>query len=101
MSSCTFFVFFSLIEYAFVNVMLGDISDVERKDKTSHLRNILVTANANLPVLSKHPSQQQYIQAGGYKVLHSRAHCIRAVAFSGEILSGLFDGIFTPEEILL
>ena len=25
MSSCTFFVFFSLIEYAFVNVMMGDI----------------------------------------------------------------------------
>jgi len=69
MSSCTFFVFFSLIEYAFVNVMLGDISDVERKDKTSHLRNILVTANANLPVLSKHPSQQPYtLQDGNYKI---------------------------------
>ena len=25
MSSCTLFVFFSLIEYAFVNVMMGDI----------------------------------------------------------------------------
>ena len=25
MSSCTFFVFLSLIEYAFVNVMMGDI----------------------------------------------------------------------------
>jgi hypothetical protein len=27
MSSCTFFVFLSLIEYAFVNVMMGDIRE--------------------------------------------------------------------------
>lgn len=45
MSSCTVFVFLSLIEYAFVNVMMGDISEVERKDKTSQLRNIIVTTN--------------------------------------------------------
>nr|XP_040579804.1 glycine receptor subunit alpha-4-like [Lepeophtheirus salmonis] len=48
MSSCTVFVFLSLIEYAFVNVMMGDISEVERKDKTAHLRNIIVTANSNI-----------------------------------------------------
>ena len=45
MSSCTLFVFFSLIEYAIVNVMMGDISDIERKDKdpssVSHIRNII------------------------------------------------------------
>ena len=46
MSSCTVFVFLSLIEYAFVNVMMGDISEVERKDKASHLRNIIVTTNS-------------------------------------------------------
>ena len=58
MSSCTVFVFLSLIEYAFVNVMMGDISEVERKDKTSHLRNIIVTANTNLGYsFQKHPSQ--------------------------------------------
>ncbi len=58
MSSCTVFVFLSLIEYAFVNVMMGDISEVERKDKTSHLRNIIVTANTNLGYSwQKHPSQ--------------------------------------------
>lgn len=45
MSSCTVFVFLSLIEYAFVNVMMGDISEVERKDKASHLRSIILTAN--------------------------------------------------------
>ena len=27
---------------------MGDISEVERKDKTSHLRNIIVTANTSL-----------------------------------------------------
>ena len=45
MSSCTLFVFFSLIEYAIVNVMMGDISDIERKDKdtknVSHIRNMV------------------------------------------------------------
>ena len=43
MSSCTLFVFFSLIEYAIVNVMMGDISDIERKDNTnvSHIKNMV------------------------------------------------------------
>ena len=45
MSSCTLFVFFSLIEYAIVNVMMGDISDIERKDKdntnVSHIKNMV------------------------------------------------------------
>ena len=40
MSSCTLFVFFSLIEYAIVNVMMGDISDIERKDKDTNVSNI-------------------------------------------------------------
>ena len=35
MSSCTFFVFLSLIEYAFVNVMMGDIRYFSRKDFAS------------------------------------------------------------------
>ena len=66
MSSCTVFVFLSLIEYAFVNVMMGDISEVERKDKTSHLRNIIVTANTslgyNMPGYSPNMQQQQQNQ---------------------------------------
>ena len=45
MSSCTLFVFFSLIEYAIVNVMMGDISDIERKDKdpasNNNIKNII------------------------------------------------------------
>ena len=51
MSSCTVFVFLSLIEYAFVNVMMGDISEVERKDKASQLRNIIVATNS-LPYMT-------------------------------------------------
>ncbi|TRY70306.1 hypothetical protein TCAL_06643 [Tigriopus californicus] len=47
MSSCTVFVFLSLIEYAFVNVMMGDISEVERKDKTAHLRSIIISDAIN------------------------------------------------------
>ena len=50
---------------------------VERKDKTGHLKNIIVTANSNMPEstagyshhhshLPKHPSQQTYIV--NYKV---------------------------------
>ena len=57
MSSCTVFVFLSLIEYAFVNVMMGDISEVERKDKAAHLRNIIVTTNT-MPYV---PASQQYM----------------------------------------
>ena len=45
---------------------------VERKDKTGHLRNIIVTANSNMPRagqgypdrhthLPRHPSQQTYV----------------------------------------
>ena len=113
MSSCMIFVFLSLIEYAFVNVMMGDISDgneneknlyihiskfynisikllkvidaifnnitVERKDKTGHLRNIIVTANSSLPPgggyshrnphLPRHPSQQTYLS--NYRVSYN------------------------------
>ena len=47
MSSCTVFVFLSLIEYAFVNIMMGDISEVERKDKATHLRSILHVPTPN------------------------------------------------------
>ncbi len=63
MSSCTVFVFLSLIEYAFVNVMMGDISDVERKDKIGHLRSIIASANSNMP----YTFHQKNNQPGGPK----------------------------------
>jgi hypothetical protein len=71
MSSCTVFVFLSLIEYAFVNVMMGDISDVERKDKTGHLRNIIVSANSNMPYAfaQQKPAQQQQQNAQNKAVI--------------------------------
>ncbi len=61
MSSCTVFVFLSLIEYAFVNVMMGDISEVERKDKTSQLRSIINTNNEEA-VINQHNSRGANVQ---------------------------------------
>ena len=51
---------------------MGDISEVERKDKTSHLRNIIVTANTSLgygyPNLQQqHDMQQQQQQQNQQK----------------------------------
>ena len=43
MSSCTFFVFFSLIEYAFVNVMMGDI-------RNSIINNNIIPFYARMPI---------------------------------------------------
>ena len=37
MSSCMIFVFLSLIEYAFVNVMMGDISDGNENEKNLYI----------------------------------------------------------------
>ena len=66
MSSCTVFVFLSLIEYAFVNVMMGDISEVERKDKATHLRNIIVTNS--FPHHPHHLGQAQHTNTiSGYQ----------------------------------
>ena len=59
MSSCTVFVFLRLIEYAFGNVMMGDISEVERKDKASHLRSIILTANHVPYVTTKYATTNQ------------------------------------------
>jgi len=57
MSSCTVFVFLSLIEYAFVNVMMGDISEVEQKAKKNHLRNITYQIQQQPgPHMVRHPS---------------------------------------------
>ena len=38
MSSCMIFVFLSLIEYAFVNVMMGDISDGNENEKNLYIQ---------------------------------------------------------------
>ena len=78
MSSCTLFVFFSLIEYAIVNVMMGDISDIERKDKdpssVSHIRNI--------------------IKIGHSKLARKTTICVNKVSLE---LIWLWDDNYTPE----
>jgi hypothetical protein len=45
--------------------MMGDISDVERKDKTGHLRNIIVSANSSMPYTFTPPQQQTQPQKLG------------------------------------
>ena len=41
MSGCTVFVFLSLMEYALVNIVMGDIADIEKK-KSAGLTNLLL-----------------------------------------------------------
>ena len=41
MSGCTVFVFLSLMEYALVNIVMGDIADIEKK-KNSGLSHLLL-----------------------------------------------------------
>ena len=45
MSGCTVFVFLSLMEYALVNIVMGDIADIEKK-KNSGLTNLLLGVRA-------------------------------------------------------
>lgn len=41
MSGCTFFVFLSLMEYALVNIVMGDIADIEKK-KSMGISNLIL-----------------------------------------------------------
>jgi len=47
MSGCTVFVFLSLMEYALVNIVMGDIADIEKKKSSSISKLILGTKGAN------------------------------------------------------
>merc|ERR1711962_1630292 len=51
MSSCMIFVFLSLMEYALVNIVMGDIADIEKK-KSMGISN-LVLGSRGLPIRSK------------------------------------------------
>ena len=41
MSGCTVFVFLSLMEYALVNIVMGDIADIEKK-KSMGISNLIL-----------------------------------------------------------
>ena len=64
MSGCTVFVFLSLMEYALVNIVMGDIADIEKK-KSAGLTNLLLGAKApalGLPGGLKQPKSFQAVQ---------------------------------------
>jgi len=48
MSGCTVFVFLSLMEYALVNIVMGDIADIEKK-KSMGISN-LILGTRGIPV---------------------------------------------------
>lgn len=49
MSGCTVFVFLSLMEYALVNIVMGDIADIEKKKSMGISNLILGTRGIQLP----------------------------------------------------
>ena len=51
MSGCTVFVFLSLMEYALVNIVMGDIADIEKK-KSMGISN-LILGSRGLPIRQK------------------------------------------------
>ena len=62
MSGCTVFVFLSLMEYALVNIVMGDIADIENK-KSAGLTNLLLGAKALALGLSGGLKQPKSFQA--------------------------------------
>lgn len=63
MSGCTVFVFLSLMEYALVNIVMGDIADIEKK-KSMGISNLILgkpgtggtaptVATASAPILNR------------------------------------------------
>jgi hypothetical protein len=51
MSGCTVFVFLSLMEYALVNIVMGDIADIEKK-KSMGISN-LILGTRGVPLKNK------------------------------------------------
>lgn len=62
MSGCTVFVFLSLMEYALVNIVMGDIADIEKK-KSSGLTNLLLGVRAPGLGMAGGIKQQKSFQA--------------------------------------
>ena len=60
MSGCTVFVFLSLMEYALVNIVMGDIADIEKK-KSMGISN-LILGSRGLPVRHKEGGINQEVR---------------------------------------
>ena len=59
MSGCTVFVFLSLMEYALVNIVMGDIADIEKK-KSMGISN-LILGSRGLPIRQKEGGLNQEV----------------------------------------
>ena len=71
MSGCTVFVFLSLMEYALVNIVMGDIADIEKK-KSSGLTNLLLGVRAPGLGMAGGIKQQKSFQAMQDLASHSQ-----------------------------
>ena len=60
MSGCTVFVFLSLMEYALVNIVMGDIADIEKK-KSMGISN-LILGSRGLPIRQKEGGINQEVK---------------------------------------
>ena len=65
MSGCTVFVFLSLMEYALVNIVMGDIADIEKK-KSMGISN-LILGSRGLPIRSKEGGINQEVCMHNFK----------------------------------
>ena len=71
MSGCTVFVFLSLMEYALVNIVMGDIADIEKK-KSMGISNLILGGNksgaggpaqtATAPILKQHENMDPEVR---------------------------------------
>ena len=61
MSGCTVFVFLSLMEYALVNIVMGDIADIEKK-KSMGISN-LILGSRGLPIRQKEGGINQEVKS--------------------------------------
>ena len=58
MSGCTVFVFLSLMEYALVNIVMGDIADIEKK-KSMGISN-LILGSRGIPIVKKSEKEANF-----------------------------------------
>ena len=67
MSGCTVFVFLSLMEYALVNIVMGDIADIEKK-KSMGISN-LILGSRGLPIRQKEGGINQEVKIWHFLVI--------------------------------